>query len=65
MIVVAGGTGTLGTRLVPCLAGAGLTVRVLTRARPGHSTWAPAWTCPAVMSGTRPASAGHCAVRVR
>ena len=31
MIVVAGGTGTLGTRLVPCLAGAGLAVRVLTR----------------------------------
>ncbi len=31
MIVVAGGAGTLGTRLVPRLAGAGLTVRVLTR----------------------------------
>ena len=31
MIVVAGGTGTLGTRLVPRLAGAGLAVRVLTR----------------------------------
>ena len=31
MIVVAGGTGTLGTRLVPRLAGAGLPVRVLTR----------------------------------
>ncbi len=43
MIVVAGGTGTLGTRLVPRLAGQGLAVRVLTRdpsraqhlARPG------------------------------
>jgi uncharacterized protein YbjT (DUF2867 family) len=31
VIVVAGGTGTLGTRLVPLLAGAGLAVRVLTR----------------------------------
>jgi NAD(P)H-binding len=31
VIVVAGGTGTLGTRLVPCLAEAGLAVRVLTR----------------------------------
>ena len=31
MIVVAGGTGTLGTRLVPRLAEAGLEVRVLTR----------------------------------
>ena len=31
MIVVAGGTGTLGTRLVPVLAGQGLPVRVLTR----------------------------------
>jgi NADH dehydrogenase len=31
VIVVAGGTGTLGTRLVPRLAGAGLEVRVLTR----------------------------------
>ena len=31
MIVVAGGTGTLGTRLVPRLAGAGVAVRVLTR----------------------------------
>ena len=38
VIVVAGGTGTLGTRLVPRLAEAGLTVRVLTRdpARAGH-----------------------------
>ena len=33
MIVVAGGTGTLGTRLVPRLAGQGLAVRVLTRDR--------------------------------
>jgi len=31
VIVVAGGTGTLGTRLVPRLAGAGVPVRVLTR----------------------------------
>ena len=31
MILVAGGTGTLGARLVPRLAGAGLAVRVLTR----------------------------------
>jgi uncharacterized protein YbjT (DUF2867 family) len=31
VIVVAGGTGTLGTRLVPPLTGAGLAVRVLTR----------------------------------
>jgi uncharacterized protein YbjT (DUF2867 family) len=31
VIVVAGGTGTLGTRLIPRLAGAGLAVRVLTR----------------------------------
>ncbi len=31
MIVVAGGTGTLGTPLVACLAEAGLAVRVLTR----------------------------------
>ena len=31
MIVVAGGTGTLGARLVPRLAGQGLAVRVLTR----------------------------------
>jgi NADH dehydrogenase len=31
VIVVAGGTGTLGSRLVPHLAGAGLAVRVLTR----------------------------------
>ena len=31
MIVVAGGTGTLGTLLVPRLVGAGLAVRVLTR----------------------------------
>jgi uncharacterized protein YbjT (DUF2867 family) len=31
MIVVAGGTGTLGTRLVPRLAGAGFAVRVITR----------------------------------
>ena len=31
MIVVAGGTGTLGTRLVPRLVGQGLAVRVLTR----------------------------------
>ncbi len=31
MIVVAGGTGTLGTRLVPRLASQGLAVRVLTR----------------------------------
>ena len=31
MIVVAGGTGTLGTRLVPRLARAGHVVRVLTR----------------------------------
>jgi NADH dehydrogenase len=31
VIVVAGGTGTLGTRLVPRLAGAGHVVRVLTR----------------------------------
>ena len=38
MIVVAGGTGTLGTRLVPRLAGQGLAVRVLTRdpARAAH-----------------------------
>jgi uncharacterized protein YbjT (DUF2867 family) len=38
VIVVAGGTGTLGTRLVPRLADAGLAVRVLTRdpARAGH-----------------------------
>ena len=38
MIVVAGGTGTLGTRLVPRLAGTGLAVRVLTRdpARADH-----------------------------
>jgi uncharacterized protein YbjT (DUF2867 family) len=38
MIVVAGGTGTLGTRLVPRLAGQGHAVRVLTRdpARAGH-----------------------------
>jgi NADH dehydrogenase len=40
MIVVAGGTGTLGTRLVPLLAGHGLPVRVLTRdpARAAHLT---------------------------
>ena len=40
MIVVAGGTGTLGTRLVPRLAGAGVAVRVLTRdpARAQHLT---------------------------
>jgi NADH dehydrogenase len=31
VIIVAGGTGTLGTRLIPRLAGAGLPVRVLTR----------------------------------
>jgi uncharacterized protein YbjT (DUF2867 family) len=31
VIVVAGGTGTLGTRLVPCLTGQGHAVRVLTR----------------------------------
>ena len=31
MIVVAGGTGTLGRRLVPLLTAAGLPVRVLTR----------------------------------
>jgi uncharacterized protein YbjT (DUF2867 family) len=31
MIVVAGGTGLLGTRLVPLLAGQDLAVRVLTR----------------------------------
>ena len=31
MIVVAGGTGTLGTRLIPRLASQGLAVRVLTR----------------------------------
>ena len=31
VIVVAGGTGTLGTRLVPRLAGQGLAIRVLTR----------------------------------
>jgi NADH dehydrogenase len=31
VIVIAGGTGTLGARLVPRLAGAGLAVRVLTR----------------------------------
>jgi uncharacterized protein YbjT (DUF2867 family) len=31
VIVIAGGTGTLGTRLVPRLAGQGLAVRVLTR----------------------------------
>ena len=31
MIVVAGGTGTLGTRLIPRLTGQGLAVRVLTR----------------------------------
>ena len=31
MIVLAGGTGTLGARLVPRLAGRGLAVRVLTR----------------------------------
>ena len=38
MIVVAGGTGTLGARLVPRLAGQGLAVRVLTRdpARADH-----------------------------
>ena len=38
MIVVAGGTGTLGTRLVPLLAGRGHAVRVLTRdpARAAH-----------------------------
>jgi NADH dehydrogenase len=38
VIVVAGGTGTLGTRLVPRLAGQGLAVRVLTRdpARAAH-----------------------------
>lgn len=38
MIVVAGGTGTLGTRLVPRLAEQGLAVRVLTRdpARAAH-----------------------------
>jgi uncharacterized protein YbjT (DUF2867 family) len=38
MIVVAGGTGTLGTRLIPRLAAQGLAVRVLTRdpARAGH-----------------------------
>jgi uncharacterized protein YbjT (DUF2867 family) len=38
MIVVAGGTGTLGTRLVPALAEAGHAVRVLTRdpARGAH-----------------------------
>ena len=33
--------------------------------RPGHSTWAPAWTSSAVISGTGPASAGHRAARVR
>ena len=40
MIVIAGGTGTLGTRLVPRLAGQGLAVRVLTRdpARAQHLT---------------------------
>jgi len=40
VIVVAGGTGTLGTRLVPRLAGAGVAVRVLTRdmARAQHLT---------------------------
>jgi NADH dehydrogenase len=40
VIVVAGGTGTLGTRLVPRLAGAGVPVRVLTRnpARAQHLT---------------------------
>src|SRR6516225_5397540 len=38
VIAVAGGTGTLGTRLVPCLAGQGHAVRVLTRdpARAAH-----------------------------
>ena len=49
MIVVAGGTGTLGARLVPRLAGAGLAVRVLTRdpARAQHL----AGTCVEVARG--------------
>jgi uncharacterized protein YbjT (DUF2867 family) len=49
VIVVAGGTGTLGARLVPRLAGAGLAVRVLTRdpARAQHL----AGTCVEVARG--------------
>jgi len=42
MIAVAGGTGTLGTRLVPLLTGHGHAVRVLTRDQPALST-SPSW----------------------
>ena len=41
MILVAGGTGTLGTQLVPLLSSRGLRVRVLTR-EPGHAAHLPA-----------------------
>ena len=41
MILVAGGTGTLGTQLVPLLSSRGLGVRVLTR-EPGHAAHLPA-----------------------
>jgi nucleoside-diphosphate-sugar epimerase len=62
VIVVAGGSGTLGTRLVLRLAGQGLAVRVLTPTRPGRTTWpARGWRLPGVMSATPPASPGRSA----
>ena len=47
MIVIAGGTGTLGTRLVPYLTGQGRAVRVLTRdpARARHLTGTQVAVC--------------------
>lgn len=56
MIVVAGGTGTLGTRLVPLLAGTGLAVRVLTR-DPARADHLARWEVEAVRGDVRdPAS---------
>jgi uncharacterized protein YbjT (DUF2867 family) len=62
VIVVAGGTGTLGTRLVLRLAGQGLAARVLTRdpAR-AHHLAGPGMGLPGVMSATPPASPGRSA----
>jgi uncharacterized protein YbjT (DUF2867 family) len=66
MIVIAGGAGTLGTRLVPYLTGQGHTVRVLTRdpARARHLTGTQVAVCDVrdqrmVAAATGGADPGH------
>ena len=62
MIVVAGGTGTLGTRLVPRLAGPGRTVRVLTR-DPARATHLAGPGVEVVRADIRDPASVTCALR--